>query len=387
MSIGEPEVGSRDDIESIIELAELCFPKDRDAGGMLPRWPHCFTENSIPFLIRDGRRTVSQVICVRQQVMVGTRTLRVGGISSVCTHPDYRRRGLMTKLLSYVIAYMKREGFAVSDLGGDTQRYRRFGWENAGQRYVYRITPRSMSASRPPHGFTVSRYSGTEEEVFSTLRLHQSAGWGIRRERELHRLLLNRAGKETWLSWHGQEVSSYMVVDRSQENVRVLEVAGSAEGLHSLAQFFIDGGAPSLEVALPAQHPLTPKALSISSGYHISTMRMIRVLNLAQTLQTFVDQLGTKFLSTGIKGPKKVSLAMRDNHRIEHIVIEFSAEATLVSLVHSSTRPMILLGPGEMAAFLFGPLPPSSFTRIPSQSRFFESLLPLNLYLWENEGV
>jgi hypothetical protein len=33
---------SLDDFDSIMKLADECFPHDRDSGGMLARWPHCF---------------------------------------------------------------------------------------------------------------------------------------------------------------------------------------------------------------------------------------------------------------------------------------------------------------------------------------------------------
>ena len=41
---------------------------------------------------------------------------------------------------------MNRAGYAVSVLGGDRQRYARFGWQNGGVRQVFDVTTRSLGA-------------------------------------------------------------------------------------------------------------------------------------------------------------------------------------------------------------------------------------------------
>ncbi len=383
-----PEVASRDEMESLVELSEVCFPKDRDAGGMLPRWPHCFMSNSTPFVIRDGGRIVSQVICVDQSVMVGSKTLRVGGISGVCTHPDYRGRGFMTKLLRYAIAYMRTQGFAISDLGGDTQRYRRFGWENAGRRCVYRITKRSLSATAPPEGFVALPYEPTQANLTSTLTLHNQEGWGLRRDEALHRALLGRLGKETWLCAFGDRLECYAVVERSAEYVKIVEVAGSEDGFHFLVQHLCDLGTEALSVSLPFGHHLSRRAWSLSSGFHISPLRMIRLLNLKETLEVFADQMAERFSSLGLEGERRVCLAVRDVGGEQKVSVEFTGESVSVhDRAGSSCKGVVSLSPGSMAAFLFGPLGPSVVGPLPERAQFIESVLPLDFYLWENEGV
>jgi len=383
-----PEVASREEMQSLVELSEVCFPKDRDAGGMLPRWPHCFTSNSIPFVIRDGGRIVSQVICVDQSVMVGSKDLRVGGISSVCTHPDYRGRGFMTKLLRYAVAYMRTHGFAISDLGGDTQRYRRFGWENAGRRCVYRITKRSLSASPSPEGFVASRYEPTEANLTSTLLLHNREGSGLRRDKALHRALLGRLGKETWLCTFGDRLECYAVVERSAEYAKIVEVAGTEDGFHFLVQHLCDLGPQALSVSLPFGHRLSRRAWLLSNGFYISPLRMIRLLNLKETLEVFADQLAARFSSLGLEGERRVCLAVRDARGEQKVSVEFTGDSVSVyDRTDSSCKAVVSLSPGSMASFLFGPLPPSVVTPIPERARFIESVLPLDFYLWENEGV
>ena len=68
----------------------------------------------------------------------------VGGIGGVATLPEERRKNHMSRLLRHVIGVMREQGFLVSGLGGDRQRYNAFGWESAGLTYSLRFSGRSM---------------------------------------------------------------------------------------------------------------------------------------------------------------------------------------------------------------------------------------------------
>jgi len=71
-----PQRASLDDFDSIVELANTCFTGDRDRGGMLARWPHCyirepdFMKNCL--IMKDGSRVISLVEYVDQTLLVAT---------------------------------------------------------------------------------------------------------------------------------------------------------------------------------------------------------------------------------------------------------------------------------------------------------------------------
>ncbi len=58
--------------------------------------------------------------------------LRVAGIGGVCTHPDYRQRGLMKLLMPHCVQEARTQGYHLSWLGGQRQRYAYFGYETCG---------------------------------------------------------------------------------------------------------------------------------------------------------------------------------------------------------------------------------------------------------------
>ncbi len=84
------------------------------------------------FAIRvDGR--LAAVVGVFPATMIcGDRPLKHAGIGGVSTGRDFRRLGLMKRVMDHVVQAIREEGYALSYLGGQRQRYRYWGWERTG---------------------------------------------------------------------------------------------------------------------------------------------------------------------------------------------------------------------------------------------------------------
>lgn len=80
------------------------------------------------FIIKEGGKIVSHVGLFPLKVKVGKEIAKVGGIGGVATLPEWRGKGLMTKLLNHTIKKMEKENYPFSVLWGDRQRYGNF-WE------------------------------------------------------------------------------------------------------------------------------------------------------------------------------------------------------------------------------------------------------------------
>ena len=100
--------------------------------------------------------------------------LRVAGIGGVSTHPRYRRRGLMQQLMGHCVEAARDQGYHVSWLGGQRQRYAYFGYERCGVAMRYRLTRKNCTHT-----------SSTGADIrFEAIRKTQSDR--LRRARELH---------------------------------------------------------------------------------------------------------------------------------------------------------------------------------------------------------
>ncbi len=377
------------DFDSLIELVDTCFPTDRDRGGMLARWGHCYIERPEKLrqsvILKVGERAVSHVAYVDEALLVEGSSLKLAGISGVATHPKYRGRGLMTKLLDHCIGLMEEEGYVLSELGGDTQRYRRFGWENAGREWSFRLSHRSVAEHDAPAGWKVTRYQGSAGETGFVKSIHEQEPMGLARTDELYRLLLGRKGWQTWLAEGPQGARAYMVLQADDAKRQdAWELGGEAAGVHALiAHLMKERGVESLGVCLPWRHPLNALLFKLSSGWHVQPQRMIRINDLAGTLAGFLSQLKKRYDELDVKAEGAVSLSMAGTDQIARLVF---ADGD-VKVETEDVRGALELDRLQMVRFLFGPGAPDNEVNLPEDVRFLKLLLPLDFYIWHLEWV
>lgn len=132
------------DFEEAMDFLNLVFSQahsPHDFARMLPRL-YRPTEESMQnnFAIRKNGRIRAVVGLFPITLHAGDRTLKVGGIGGVATHPNERKMGAMHQLMEACIEEMHSQGFQLSCLGGIRQRYGYYGFEKAGTAYSYYVT-------------------------------------------------------------------------------------------------------------------------------------------------------------------------------------------------------------------------------------------------------
>jgi GNAT superfamily N-acetyltransferase len=94
-------------LRQIFELMDLAFPgMSLSDQERLARPLGCHWEKvSTPFVYWDGKRPVSHVGVLEIPLVLEGRETRPGGVHAVCTHPDFRGRGLYKALMSDVMRW------------------------------------------------------------------------------------------------------------------------------------------------------------------------------------------------------------------------------------------------------------------------------------------
>jgi len=384
-----PFRASLDDFDSIAELANECFPFDRDNGGIVPRWPHCFfpKEEKIKnyFVMKDGSKVVSLVGYVDGDLKTGVGTVKSAGITVVSTWPTYRERGLMTKLLKQCITSMQEEGYALSDLAGDRQRYGHFGWERAGRQWRFQVTRRSLSDSKAAECHTVSPFNASKEETDAVIAIHEKEAMGLKRSRGLYEMLYGRVGRHLWLSRDDEGIDAYAMVDPREKEQVITEFGGSLVGTRSILGHLVENvGIEVLYINSPWQHPLNATFFSASSWWNVVCQRMVKIIDLEATLRGFASQLGRKYCNSGFRGSHTATFAIEGTE--QQVEVEFSPDGVTVNKASGSSGSL-KLSDRQMVRLLFGPGTPSTEFTLPPKARFLEPLLPLDFYIWENESV
>ena len=128
------------EFEEHAELVYVSYSYGRDLrpGSMLtlPDWwlqgvrsnPYYEPEQT-RVMVMDGR-LVSSVSCYVRHSYIAGRTAKTVCIGSVCTHPEYRKRGLLQQVLKNAIEWMTEHGVLWSYLYGSEDIYGSSGWRN-----------------------------------------------------------------------------------------------------------------------------------------------------------------------------------------------------------------------------------------------------------------
>ncbi len=129
-----------DELNEHAELIYVSYSHERDLepGSMLTHrdwWLQSIGSNpyyepeQTRVMEMDGR-LVSSVTCFHRPTHVSGHEVKAACIGSVCTHPDYRRRGLAREVLQEAVDWMIEEDYQWSFLYGKYEVYGGSGWEN-----------------------------------------------------------------------------------------------------------------------------------------------------------------------------------------------------------------------------------------------------------------
>lgn len=134
-----------DEIESLHRFLERSF--GHGWGWFYRRRPalarvESMTNHSLVGLHKG--EIVSHVGMYPLPIRSGPVHVMCGGVGSVSTDPDARGKGYMSQMLPAAVEHMTKQGWPVSVLWGDRQRYARFGWERAGALLHITVNRRSL---------------------------------------------------------------------------------------------------------------------------------------------------------------------------------------------------------------------------------------------------
>jgi len=143
-----PRTPKEDEAQACAELAYQVFFADRfpDFFSGASTWPMVLREGALKdtFAMFDGDKPVSLIHRFERDVIIHGCKLRVGFVGSVCTHPDYRGRGLASTILAATMNKFQNDGVDFVCISGDRAMYRRVGARPVGGRSEFVINPENV---------------------------------------------------------------------------------------------------------------------------------------------------------------------------------------------------------------------------------------------------
>ncbi len=329
----------------------------------------------------SGEIVAGVQIVPRPMRLAGGIRVRAAGIGQVFCLPAHRKGGLMTALLEAAVAKMDRDGYDVSLLGGDRRRYRRQGWEVAGSMVAARLGSRSIRAVEPPPAGQElpppRRWHGEAEDFPKLYAAWQALPTRGERSPDMHAAVLRRFNVWTWI----QECPAgfaYVVLRGDQ----VAEYAGDRPALQALLGHLVQR--TSLRVRLPPAPvwgELEPMILDFAGWYAVEPAGMARIFSVRRVLTAWEPLLRRRL--AGWSGRLRLRVTETGEQTIlagtdaGPVVLDTPARDAASGPGRDGVE--IALSLPEMAALLFGPVPPPALPETVRECEAVRRAFPLPL--------
>jgi len=230
-----------------IRLSQLCF------GGSEINNEEEILANYVPprrggfyVLVHQGK-PVSQIGIFHDRLKMYDGMIRTGSIGGVCTHPDYRKQGLATRLMEHCTQQLVKEGARLMLISGDEGVYMRLGNVFQGKYMYFSIKP---GQSRPwrstPNDLVVRR--ATPADALLCSQLYQAELLHFIRQKSDFSRALRDPGSNTyihadqWIIERSGQAAAYLFLGflwgltRDSDVRHVGEYAGSRGALADAIQ-------------------------------------------------------------------------------------------------------------------------------------------------------
>lgn len=229
------------DYQSIFELSEFAFQYKLNPDDLENK-----KEEAMRHIIwghMDDKQIAAKLHLIPLSVYINGKEMKMGGVSSVATWPEYRRQGLVKELLHHSLTYMKRQGHTVSYLYPFSfGYYRKYGWELAFGKKEYSIPIERFSntKSSPSQGYV--RRENADVSLLNTLYATYAKkfnGMLARDEKWWHDRILNNKDMHVAIAYNeNDEASGYILFNVKKDVFHVMDHAYTSQvGRELLLQF------------------------------------------------------------------------------------------------------------------------------------------------------
>lgn len=139
-------------------------PDSMTGSSNRPEWTLCAF---------DGDRLVTSFATIPFTTRMNGRAMALGGVSAVATHPEYRRRGLMRRIMTQATLDMKEHGQPIASLwASQAAIYQRFGYAIGSYRRSYSIDTVDIAFFDGDQGSGNVRMTDVEHDFDTIKRLY-----------------------------------------------------------------------------------------------------------------------------------------------------------------------------------------------------------------------
>ena len=317
-------------------------------------------------VIVKGSEVISHTAIYCSTLRSRELAFKVGGISAVATHPDYRGRGLASRVMRDCISVMRERGCHLSFLWTDRHSfYRNLGYEPSGSFYLFKPTPSSLSDAPPD--CEIVPYA--PERLPEIVEIHDRELLRTERTAKEYETYFALSRTQTLLALRDRKVSAYAVMGKGRDLRGFMhDWGGDPRDLLRLARELAALSETGEIYVLAPVHENDFTSLLTGMSVPSAFMKLIML--------SVIDVNGLSSMVSGY-----VSSRLGRDFRI---VQDVAGVKIKVGREEAYVEPARML-----AGVMFGPEPPSSFLSGFSEDTLsaLERALPIPLFIWGLDWV
>jgi len=373
------EICNQSNFEELMDFLQECF---RTNNPTHPRfealYPDVYRKDSelLPgiVIIREGVRIASSAGVFPIPLQVGNRSIVVQGVGGVCTHPDFRGKSLMTKVMDEIRAMIDRENPPFSWLAGARYRYSHWGWERAGTSVNFRLWSRNASYVER-NGFRIREISYAEIPWQEVVTLRKALSFRGNAPLENLKYRYMRPALRFFTAENDDKDKAFLVLAADTD---IAEYCGSPKGISDIL-LSIMKEQNHLNVSVPMINDSCQKIFrSLAEYWDISPSNNLAIHNFRDCLSLAEENPAVHELK-GL-GNCGINLILADNKNPEQRVFIGIENAKIAINGRRNEFPDLKLNPVTAAALVFGPQKPSILLGRPDLY-WLDCILPIVIHI------
>ena len=368
--------GRPDEWQEILDVSHATFGRDKT---FFPHnWPHTYPDKMAAewFVVcEEAGKIVGTINQTPMTVNICGVRLKAVGIGGVGVLESARLRGAMSAMLKASNAEQREAGTVLGFLGGERVRYRRHGFELAGQTVTATVHPSQFPDADPA---PLRRLRVVDAK--DILKLHRKAPMFVWRDEDWQRQLLRRQNFVAWGNKSGP-LRAYLVTPMETPG-SVCELIGDARLL------------PGLLKSWMKRHKLANAGSTFIPGYgpHVGLARDAAWLQQTPATQVGIYDFG-RFLTqvAGPLGERFRQFGVTDVIRVAHtgektaFDLELKRNGSLaVTLATGKRKPRLSFDAAEWIRTFFPPPGGTMLKSKPGARLAAAFALPLNFGVWDS---
>ncbi len=342
------------------------------------------------YVIRDKGNIVSCIGLYPVKLNLCGKIVELGGIGAVATVPEYRGKGLMQRLMDYVMqVQIEERGYAFSLLGGDRKRYQHWGFEIGNTKYSFRLTLR---------GPGVEKYSGKlSQEDIKEGNVDEFDWSEIWRQVQSNPDMCACSEEDLKLKYkrldrivvivEGDKGGHLVIVKGNNKDVVIQSYAGEPETLGAVIVSKLESGEWN---TVDARLPMYPNKFcgifkDLMVDYDFGYTGKICVLNLQKTFDVFKEHFNSRVNSLGLKGKILLKVSGIGVIPSEQVILEADGKELKVSQTANEDIGkdvnIVELTRHQIVELMFSPLCLGWSYRLADNSRWLAALMPVPYYI------